>query len=94
MYAKASNTKVQNGKPFWTLIRPTEARQLASFLLWCVAVQNKEADRGAKHVNQTYGLTDRDLDLLNRDLKTSATPSPDDEDPEVESPPKKKKTTK
>ena len=55
LYAKGGNTKA-SGKPFWTLIRPTEARQLAAFLLWTVAVSNREADLGAYHVNVTYGL--------------------------------------
>ena len=73
LYAKGGNTKA-SGKPFWTLIRPTEARQLAAFLLWTVAVSNREADLGAYHVNVTYGLKDADLDKLNHDLQSSATP--------------------
>ena len=91
LYAKGGNTKA-SGKPFWTLIKPHEARQLAAFLLWTVAVNNREADLGAYHVNVTYGLKDADLDKLNQDLQSSATHPPDEEAQEPASePPKKKK---
>ena len=89
-------TVKEQSKPFFTLIRPGEAQKLASILLWYVALQAKEADQGAYHINVTYGLKEQDLVLLQEDMVRSANPpppTPTQPEPTPDTPPKKKTRT-